>query len=133
MKHANGFSLVELMVVVAIVGILSSIAVPAYSEYVQRGQLVEGVNALATGRIQMEQFFQDNRRYDLAGSPCPANTAHFTYVCNNLTQTTYRITATGAGSIAGFSYNINQANVKTSATPWGNGATCWIMRRGDAC
>lgn len=131
MNTQKGFTLIELMIVVVIVAILASIGIPAYSDYVTRGKLVEGTSALSDGRVKMEQFFQDNRTY--AGGPCPAATTNFTYVCGNLTATTYTITATGTGGLSAFSYTIDQNNTKTSATPWGNGATCWIMKKGDTC
>lgn len=131
MKMQKGFTLIEMMIVVAVIGILASIAIPAYSDYVTRGRLVEGTSALADGRIRMEQFFQDNRTY--TGGPCPAATANFTYACNNLTAITYTITAAGRGNLAAFSYTINQANTKGSNTPWGNSTTCWVRNKGGAC
>ena len=131
MRGKAGFSLIELMIAVVIIGILAKIAMPSYSDYVIRGKLPEGMSMLSDGRVKIEQFFQDNRTY--VNGTCPAATANFTYVCSNLSTTTYLITATGTGSLSAFSYTINQANVKTSATPWGNGATCWILTRGGAC
>lgn len=131
MKKQKGFTLIELMIVVAVIGILASIAMPAYNDYVTRGKLVEGTSALADGRIRMEQFFQDNRTY--AGGPCPAATTNFTYVCNGLSTTTYLITAMGIDSLVGFSYTINQDNTRTSTTLWGNSTTCWVMKKGGAC
>ena len=131
MGAQKGITLIELMVVVAIVAILASIGIPAYNDYVTRGKVAEATSALSTGRVRMEQFFQDNRTY--AGGTCPAATEHFTYACSSLSATTYTITATGKGTLSAFSYSINEANTKASATPWGNGATCWIMRKGDAC
>lgn len=138
MKTQKGFTLVELMIVVAIIGILAGVAIPAYNDYVTRGKLVEGTSAISDARVKMEQFFQDNRTYDAGGgNTCPpavpASTTNFTYTCSNLTTTTYTITATGKSSLSAFSYKINQTNTKTSFTPWGNGATCWIMKKGDAC
>lgn len=131
MKTQRGFTLIELMVVVAVIGILASIGIPAYNDYVTRGKLVEGTSALSDGRVKMEQYFQDNRTY--VGGTAPAETTNFTYAPSNLSTTTYTITATGKGNLSTFSYTIDQANTKTSATPWGNGATCWVMKKGDAC
>lgn len=131
MNRQKGFTLIELMIAVVVVGILASIGIPAYSDYVIRGKLVEGTSALSDGRVKMEQFFQDNRTY--VGGTCPAATTNFTYVCSNLTTATYTITATGKNNLSAYSYTIDQVNTKTSATPWGNGATCWIMKEGEVC
>ncbi|MBI5430216.1 MAG: prepilin-type N-terminal cleavage/methylation domain-containing protein [Nitrosomonadales bacterium] len=130
---AKGFTLIEVLIAVAIIGILASIALPAYTDYVTRGKLVDASTQLSDGRVKLEQFFQDNRTY--VGGPCPAATKYFTFVCGNLAATTYTITATGtaAGNVTGFSYTIDHNNAKTSTTPWGNGATCWIMKKGDTC
>ncbi len=138
MKTQKGFTLVELMIVVVVISILASIGIPAYNSYVTRGKLVEGTSALSDARVKMEQFFQDNRTYDAGGgTTCPpaipAATTNFTYACSGLSATAYTITATGTGGLSAFVYSIDQANTKTSNTPWGNGATCWIMKEGDAC
>lgn len=131
MKNVKGFTLVELMIVVVVIGILASIGIPAYNDYSTRGKLMEATSGLSDGRVKMEQFFQDNRTY--IGGTCPATTQYFTFACTNLAATTYTITATGRNSLSAFSYTINEANTKTSATPWGNGATCWILKKGGTC
>jgi len=131
MKTQRGFTLIELMIVVVVISILASVGIPAYNDYVTRGKLVQATSGLSDGRVKMEQFFQDNRTY--AGGPAPAETDHFTFATSNLTATTYLITATGKGGLSAYVYTINETNTKTSNTPWGNGATCWIMKKGDTC
>jgi type IV pilus assembly protein PilE len=67
--------------------------------------------------------------------PCPTSTDSFDIVCNNPADpndTTYTITATGNGNVAGFVYTIDQANLRTTAGPWGSG-NCWITRKGNGC
>jgi type IV pilus assembly protein PilE len=138
MKATDGFTLMELMIVVAVIGILAAIGFPSYNDYVTRSKIAEATSALSDGRIKMEQFFQDNRRYD--PGVAPAATTYFTYALSPApTLTTYTLTATGIGSMAGFVYTINQNNAKqTTAAPAGWAAAampanCWITKKGGAC
>ena len=59
--RAHGFTLLEVMITVAIVGILAAIAIPSYGDYVTRSRIVEATNALGDYRNRMEKFFLDNR------------------------------------------------------------------------
>ncbi len=140
MKLQKGFTLIELMVVIAIIALLASIALPGYRDYVTRGYLVEGTAGLSDGRIKMEQFFQDNRTYvnaDTTAGVCPAATKNFTFTCTGLTGTAYLITATGRNGAAGFIYTIDQANAKATTglpTDWGTTPkACWITKKGNTC
>ncbi len=133
-----GFTLIELMIVVAIVAILSAIALPAYRDYVLRGQLSDARSQLATWAARMEQFYQDNRNYGASGGACGitiANSTLFAFTCTNTGQA-YALLATGTGSTAGFSFTINELSTRSStvSSAWG-GTThgCWVTRRGEAC
>lgn len=127
----NGFTLIELMIAVAIVSILAAVALPSYREYVQRSQIPEATSALASAQARMEQWFQDNRTY--AGGPCPSDTTHFQFGCGTPSDTEFTVTANGQGNLAGFSYSINQNSVQASTTPWGDCASHWVLKRGDSC
>ena len=132
MKKSSGFTLIELMIVVAIVGILAAVALPSYRDYVIRGKLVEATAQLSDARVKLEQFFLDNRTY--TGGPCPGNGKYFSFACSIPNATSYVLTATGtAGDVASFSYTLNELNQKGATTPWGNSAGCWVVRKGGGC
>jgi type IV pilus assembly protein PilE len=134
----EGFTLIEMMVVCAIVAILAAIAVPAYTKYIQRGDLVEGTQALAQYRVQMEQYYNDNGNYG-TGTGCGVaypTLVNFAVTCVSANSAqTYIATATASGQVNGFVYKIDQGNNQsTTAIPssWGslpaNASTSWIVR-----
>jgi type IV pilus assembly protein PilE len=128
-----GFSLIELMIVVAVIVVLASIAIPSYGDYVRRGRVAEATSALSDARVKLEQFFLDNRTY-VGFATCPTSTTFFQYSCSPLTAAAYTLTATGQNTMANFTYSLNQANTKTSTTPWASGAqNCWIRSSGSTC
>jgi type IV pilus assembly protein PilE len=147
MTRSRGFTLIELMIAVAIVAVLAAIAMPSYSEYIRRSRITEAISALSGMRVKMEQFFQDNRTYvgacGLPGtSVAPAPTsANFTYACvlNAGPPSTYTITATGnAGSaVEGFKYSLDDTNarttVMTSPSTWGNNGCGWVLKKYGSC
>jgi len=134
MKLQKGFTLIELMIVVAVIGILSAIAFPSYQDYVKRGKLADAFGALSSWSLRMEQVNQDNRSY-LNGANCGVaapTVKDFTLTCT-ATATTYTLTATGSGSVTNFEYTLNQTGTKTSTTAWGNSTSCWVTKTGGAC
>jgi type IV pilus assembly protein PilE len=119
-SRSKGFTLIELMIVVAIVAILTTIAYPNYRDYVIRGQLVDATQGLAAVRANMERFFQDNRTYLTVGTfvpPCtaaPVAYGKFNISCA-ATATTFTATAVGgAGTLTGFTFTVDQANTQAT-------------------
>ena len=141
MRRNKGFTLIEVMIVVVIVGILAAVAVPNYSEYVIRSRVPEAIAGLSDMRVRMEQYFQDNRTYVgacVAGTAAPLATAtNFTFSCSNLTTATYTITATGSGPMAGFAYAVDQSNARsttmTSPSTWSGSTSCWSIKKDGTC
>jgi len=58
-KVQQGFTLIELMIVVAIIGILAAIAIPAYQDYTIRAQVSEGLNLAGAAKVAVTEYFQD--------------------------------------------------------------------------
>lgn len=151
--RSAGFTLIELMMTLAILAILAAIAIPSYSDFIMRGRLTDAHAKLGDLRGQMERYFLDNRTYqDTTGVLCGIDDAainmtatynadggrSFDIACAAGTATTYTLTATGraAKGMSGFTFTVNQANARaTTAVPsgWTTSANCWIVRKNGDC
>jgi type IV pilus assembly protein PilE len=148
-RATAGFTLIELMITVAIIGILASVGYPNYVDYLRRGQLPEAFAALSDYRVKMEQYFQDYKSYGTGGggtacangtnapawnSFVPANGRYFTYTCA-ITGTGYTLTATGSsGRVTGHVYTVNEANQQKTTRFKGQAVdkSCWLQK-GSEC
>jgi prepilin-type N-terminal cleavage/methylation domain-containing protein len=142
-SRSKGFTLIELMIVVAIVAILTTIAYPNYRDYVIRGQLVDATQGLAAVRANMERYFQDNRTYLAVGTftpPCTATAVaygKFNISCPPIDATHFTATAVGiAAPLSGFTFTVDQANVQQTvvAPPapasFASCTTAWVTKTG---
>ncbi len=74
-KAQQGFTLIELMIVIAIVGILAAIALPAYQDYIVRSKMSEPLAALAEGKTTVAEYVAANGNYPTASTAFGLNTA----------------------------------------------------------
>jgi len=94
-KLQQGFTLIELMIVVAIIGILAAIAIPAYSDYTVRAKVTEAINAMASAKTAVGEFFVSN-----GVMPTGITTAGFSSTIGSkyVTNITYTPSGTGTGA-----------------------------------
>jgi len=148
MRSSRGFTIIEVMIVVVIIAILASVAIPSYVDYITRSKIQEATSTLLSQRVKMEQFFQDQRTYvgACAGgtvAPLPQGLKYFTVTCPVLTAVGYTIQAQGNcgvgvdSSMCQFTYSIDQANNRITVgvppgwtAPAGN---CWVTKKSGQC
>jgi type IV pilus assembly protein PilE len=125
-----GFSLIEIMVVVVIIGILSTIALPAYNNYIRKTRRAAGASCVTAVAQQMERFYTTNLTYvgapaaaTMAGICEPSALESYNIATGGIAARTYSVTGTPTGKQAGDScgtLSIDQTGAKSPTT-----AGCW--------
>lgn len=128
--RTRGFTLIELMIVVAIVAILAAIAYPSYRQQVLRTNRTEGMSALQQAAARQERYYSNNSEYapTMADLNFPGTTEHGHYAisidngpCDNTTRC-YTLVATGQGGQANDTgctpLRLDSTGAKTPAGCW---------------
>ena len=121
-RRHRGFTRVEMVVTAAVVGILTSIALPSYGNSVRRGRTVEARTELAAFGLRMEQAYRDGGVYGKEYCAVAVPTGpHFVFSCTLLNDgQNFKGSATGRNQMAGYVYSIDdQGRVTADSTPEG--------------
>ena len=148
MQRHSGFTLIEMLITMAVIAILAAVALPSYTAYITRSKIAEATSNLLQMRTKMEQYFQDNRSYvgactagTVAALPASDALKYFDLSCDIPAPPPmlYTVTAQGkAGTdLTSLTLTIDQANVrKTASVPTGwamPSSNCWVSKKSGDC
>ncbi len=130
-----GFTLVELLVTIIVIGILISIAYPSYKDYIMKSRRTDALQTLSQDQLILERCYSSNFSYSAACGALPAfpqtsTQGFYSITISNLGTSTYTLTATPIGAQAQdttcASISVNQANARTASDSTNTSqSVCW--------
>ncbi|WP_339879629.1 type IV pilin protein [Pseudidiomarina gelatinasegens] len=122
-KKLSGMTLIELMIVVAIIGIIAAIAYPNFTNYVKQGRRADAMGELMKLQMAQEEYRLRNASYaSIADLGFTSSSEFYTFSVSNIGAETYTLTATATGAQTSdtdcATMSINQNDQKTPATCW---------------
>ncbi|OZB06294.1 MAG: type IV pilin [Idiomarina sp. 34-48-12] len=122
-KKLSGMTLIELMIVVAIIGIIAAIAYPNFTDYVKQGRRADAMGELMKLQMAQEEYRLRNTSYaTIADLGFTSSSEFYTFSVSNLGAETYTLTATAKGAQVSdtecATMSINQNDQKTPTTCW---------------
>ncbi|MGJ8681977.1 type IV pilin protein [Paraglaciecola sp.] len=97
-KTCNGLTLIELMMVVAIIGVISTLVFPSFQNQIQQSRRNDGINQLLRLKLQQEGFRTKNTSYAITKELSLPTSEYYTFSVNKVSATTYELVATAKGS-----------------------------------